>query len=130
MKTILTLLALVLMGSIAIPSASQAKNRKPRYECTGACPGGGNSVVIYYDNDADADYDYRITIDCAGKRTRENGDWPDITGSPSSESGLTLVDAFNPTSQIYAWQAVYSIGGVEVLRLSYDGTEGGVEVED
>lgn len=127
MKTFLATLVLLVIGITLFTTTAEARFRKPKYVCTGACAGGGNSVDIYHDNDADGNYDWCDHIDCNGKHTRENGEWPDVTENPLPGSGLELVDdGLNSNTNIYMWHAIYRApNGAVLFSLAYDGTEGG-----
>ena len=41
MKTVLAMLALAIVGLATFATSAEARFRKPRYVCTGDCPGGG-----------------------------------------------------------------------------------------
>lgn len=124
MKTILSCLAVFAL-MLTLSSTAEAKNRKPKYICTGDCPGGGNSVDIFYDNDSDPNYDYVIHIDCDGKRTRQVCDLPDVSGNPVPTSGFFYVNAseeLNLNTEIWSWTVELIRDGVTIFWATYDGS--------
>lgn len=122
-KTLFAMAMLTLVGAMLCTGTAEARFRKPMYVCTGTCPNGGNSVKIYQDNDADANYDKCTEIDCDGHKTVTYGDWPSVTGDGGPTSGLTITDWLNPETSIYAFHAVYAPSSAVYVVIDYDGSD-------